>query len=527
MKLIILGANGMMGSMLVYLAKKKNLDVHAIDRSQFDVMKDNVSILDDLLKLPQGPVTIVNCIGCIPQKKYTSGEYIKINQEFPHSLSKYCQEKGVYFIHLSTNCVYSGKYGDVSETDMPDADDTYGMTKLLGEPAYGLVIRSSIIGPERNSSSGLFAWYTQNKEKRVNGFLHQYWNGLTTLELSHFILEQLDTSLLVSHVVHVHSEMSISKYNLLCLIKNIFSTAVDIDPIDCPLKYYTLKSTSTETRKYIKYQLEDLKLIYSDFMNSSVLSTITCTSYNPALPFPHMFQDSFLEAQFALNLQDEILKIPRENFDRYQNPFESKYTLRDKYNFPPLLSKLFTELQSGSFVNELSKLCEYPLQLDTERHYWGVHLYDSGDCLDIHVDAGIHPILNKKKHLTLGIYLSVNYDESHGCHLELWNGSSCLSTTPVITEKAVSIAPIFNRLVLFTNTDTAWHGNPTPLNAPASTKRIFITISYLSDDTSLINTNKKAYFIKRPEDPDDLEKDRLRLLRVNPETCKDVYRVNM
>ena len=303
MKLIILGANGMMGSMLVYLAKKKNLDVHAIDRSQFDVMKDNVSKLDDIVQVYQDSVTIVNCIGCIPQKKYTSDEYIKINQEFPHSLSKYCQEKGVYFIHLSTNCVYSGKYGDVSETDMPDADDTYGMTKLLGEPAYGLVIRSSIIGPERNSSSGLFAWYTQNKEKRVNGFLHQYWNGLTTLELSHFILEQLDTSLLVSHVVHVHSEMSISKYNLLCLIKNIFSTAVDIDPIDCPLKYYTLKSTSTETRKYIKYQLEDLKLIYSDFMNSSVLSTITCTSYNPALPFPHMFQDSFyfFLSQFSFN----------------------------------------------------------------------------------------------------------------------------------------------------------------------------------------------------------------------------------
>ena len=266
MKLIILGPNGMMGSMLFYLAKKRNLNVDAIDRSQFDVMKDSISKLDDIVQICQDSVTIVNCIGCIPQKKYTSDEYKKINQEFPHSLSKYCQEKGIYFIHLSTNCVYSGKAGDVSETDVPDADDTYGMTKLLGEPVYGLVIRSSIIGPERNSSSGLFAWYTQNKEKRVNGFLHQYWNGLTTLELSHFILEQLDTSPLVSRVVHVHSEMSISKYELLCLIKEIFLTTVAIDPIECPLKYYTLKSLSIEKRKPIKEQLGDLKCIYSHFM---------------------------------------------------------------------------------------------------------------------------------------------------------------------------------------------------------------------------------------------------------------------
>lgn len=255
--------------------------------------------------------------------------------------------------------------------------------------------------------------------------------------------------------------------------------------------------------------------------------TIPSSIYSSSTPYPHAFQDSFLDTKFAFDLQKEILNIPKDNFDRYQNPFESKYTLRDKYNFPPLLNKLFTELQSESFVNQLSRLCNHPLQLDTEREYWGVHLYDSGDCLDIHVDAGIHPILNKKKHLTLGIYLSINYDESYGCHLELWNGSSCLSTKPILSEKALSIAPMFNRLVLFTNTDRAWHGNPTPLNAPPNTKRIFLTISYLSDDTTLINTNKKAFFIKRPSEPEDTEKEKLRLLRMNADTCKYVYRINL
>lgn len=247
--------------------------------------------------------------------------------------------------------------------------------------------------------------------------------------------------------------------------------------------------------------------------------------YNSAYPYPHGYQDNFLNEEFAKGLQEELLSIPKEAFDRYENPFESKYTLRDKYSFPPLLTLLFDALQSDSFLNELSTVVGYPLQLDTERLYWGVHLYDNGDKLDIHTDAGIHPVLNKKKHCTLGIYLSKDYTEEQGCHLELWKGTSCLQN-PLLEEKAVSIAPIFNRMILFTCTDKAWHGNPEPLHCNGNTKRIFLTISYLSDDTSLTNTYKKALFVKRPQDPNDSEKDRLRFLRANPDTCKDVYRLS-
>jgi|LakMenEpi03Aug12_release.lakeMendotaPanAssembly.Ray.scaffolds.fasta_scaffold557211_1 Rps23 Pro-64 3,4-dihydroxylase Tpa1-like proline 4-hydroxylase len=251
--------------------------------------------------------------------------------------------------------------------------------------------------------------------------------------------------------------------------------------------------------------------------------TLQSKEYNSALPYPHGVQDTFLHEDFAKQLQEEILTIPKDEFDRYENPFESKYTLRNKHAFPPLLNLLFDALQSESFLTELSSIVGYPLQLDTERLYWGVHLYDAGDKLDIHTDAGIHPIVHKKKHCTVGIYLSKEYKESQGCHLEIWKGTSCLNN-PVLEEKVVSIAPIFNRMILFTCTDKAWHGNPEPLQADGNTKRIFITISYLSDDLSLTNTYKKALFVKRPQDPTDAEKDRLRLLRANPETCTEVYR---
>jgi hypothetical protein len=232
-----------------------------------------------------------------------------------------------------------------------------------------------------------------------------------------------------------------------------------------------------------------------------------------------MYQDGILDTQFAEKLQKEILNIPDEAWDRYENPFEQKFTLRDKFRFPSLLSTLFSELTSELFVKQLSDIVGYDLILDETRNFWGVHKYGPGDKLDIHVDAGLHPTMDLKKQITLGIYLSSDWKEEYGCELEIWKGDQ-----KSIQEKIICIAPIFNRLVLFTCNDVSWHGNPEPCISPSDSTRVFVTISYLSDETSSSN-RVKALFVKRPQDPHDEEKDRLRMLRADPEKYKNVYKV--
>jgi Rps23 Pro-64 3,4-dihydroxylase Tpa1-like proline 4-hydroxylase len=242
-------------------------------------------------------------------------------------------------------------------------------------------------------------------------------------------------------------------------------------------------------------------------------------------PFPHVVQDGILDPAFALKLQEEILSIPSEEWDRYENPFEQKYTLRDKHRFPPLLSRLFDELTSEDFVSRLSAMVGYELLLDETRNFWGVHKYGPGDKLDIHVDAGYHPTTGFKKQITLGIYLSYEWREEYGCHLELWRGENCTENTTKIVEKVKSIPPMFNRLVVFTCNDYSWHGNPEPASCPPESKRIFITLSYLSRNFQDKNQRVKAFFVARPNDPKDKEKDELRLLRADPTRYKEVYQV--
>jgi UDP-N-acetylglucosamine 2-epimerase (non-hydrolysing) len=251
--------------------------------------------------------------------------------------------------------------------------------------------------------------------------------------------------------------------------------------------------------------------------------SISQKDYIAKSPYPYHLQDGFLEPELALSLQNEIMNIPKEQWDRYSNPFEQKYTLRDKYNFPPILKSLFDELQTPEFVAEISDLVGYKLILDGTRNFWGVHMYESGDKLDIHADAGLHPTNGLKKQVTLGIYLSYEWREEYGCCLEIWRGENIANDSAKLIEKVESIAPMFNRMVVFTCNDYSWHGNPEPAICPKNSRRIFVTISYLSENMEDMNKRKKAFFVPRPNDVWDEEKYKLRLLRSDAEKYKDVY----
>lgn len=252
--------------------------------------------------------------------------------------------------------------------------------------------------------------------------------------------------------------------------------------------------------------------------------SINIEKYRNQKPFPYAYQDSILDEEFARDIQKEILEIPDIAWDRYENPFESKFTLRDKNMFPQNLNKLFDLLTAEPFIDRLSEIVGHKLFLDPTKNFWGVHKYNNGDKLDIHVDAGLHPTTKQKKQVTLGIYLSNNWKEEYGCKLEVWRGENTESNDAKIYEKIASIAPLFNRMVLFTCNDYAWHGNPEPANCPNNSTRIFVTISYLSENYEDKNKRQKAYFVARPGDIIDEEKDRLRLLRADPERFKEVYR---
>ena len=261
--IVVLGCNGMLGSMILEYGTRKSCNIIGLGRKEFDVLKDN--ILKILNYIPnKDNVTIINCIGAIPQKKYKNIEFIILNSLFSHNLSELCKSRNFKLIHISTNCVFEGnKFRFFNEDDEPNNENIYGKTKALGEPKYGLTIRCSIIGPEIEGQYGLFDWFRNSEDQILPGYIDSYWNGVTTLELSKIIFEMLkdDNIMNDNKKIHVYSENIVSKYELLRIFNEIFYNGKKIIPTynGGNNKTCLLTSKIMKPCKNIKEQIIELK----------------------------------------------------------------------------------------------------------------------------------------------------------------------------------------------------------------------------------------------------------------------------
>ncbi len=222
-KILILGSTGMLGYNLEKVLKKNNIEYYKTSRKKqkgcidFDVTKDNLN------KLPKVQY-FINCIGIINKliSKNNIVESIIINSVFPYKLAKFCKKKNIKLIHISTDCVYSGKKGKYTESDIHDPIDIYGKTKSLGEPTSCMTIRTSIIGEENKNDKSLVEWVKNKKNKKIDGYLNHKWNGLTAKHLSENLVKIIRNKMYVEKLVHIYSEKSVSKYSLIKLIDKRF-----------------------------------------------------------------------------------------------------------------------------------------------------------------------------------------------------------------------------------------------------------------------------------------------------------------
>ena len=113
---------------------------------------------------------------------------ININSIFPHKLAAFSCELPSRLIHISTDCVYSGKKGNYCEKDLPDTDDLYGISKRLGEIDYSghLTLRTSTIGHELYNKNGLLEWFL-SQNKFCYGYKKAMFSGLTSTEFANII----------------------------------------------------------------------------------------------------------------------------------------------------------------------------------------------------------------------------------------------------------------------------------------------------------------------------------------------------
>jgi len=237
-KVVIVGASGMLGSMVTdLLSRDPGLQLAATVRTEalaergrarfpgitwkiLDVEKDDPSTLE---RTVEDTEWVINCIG--KTKPYIHDDNpeeirraIRVNSLFPYDLAAACEKVGAKVLSIATDCVFSGERGDYVESDKHEALDVYGKSKSLGEcylrNAHNL--RCSIIGPEPRSYIFLLEWFRrQARDAQVNGFINHQWNGVTTLQFARICGGIIKNSIPLPHIQHVVPGGTISKADML------------------------------------------------------------------------------------------------------------------------------------------------------------------------------------------------------------------------------------------------------------------------------------------------------------------------
>lgn len=181
------------------------------------------------------PDYIVNCIGIIKQRQDASAAIpsIVINSVLPHRLAEAAEVWGGRVIHFSTDCVFSGRQGRYSEGDPSDAQDLYGRGKFLGEvaSANALTLRTSIIGRELAEFRSLLEWFLAQRGRTVQGYQKALYSGVTTNYLAGLVTRLIESHPDLQGLYQVASQ-PISKYDLLCLVRQVFRLDIEIEPVD-------------------------------------------------------------------------------------------------------------------------------------------------------------------------------------------------------------------------------------------------------------------------------------------------------
>ncbi len=234
MKVLVLGGDGMLGHQLlkhfsgnhqVRVTLRQNASQYH-DYRLFDSNNAyygvDVRALSGLLEVVADfkPEAVINAVGVVKQRSISKESIpcLELNSLLPHRLSVLCKATGARLVQISTDCVFSGEKGSYVESDVPDASDLYGRSKLLGEltDSHCITLRTSIIGLELARKKSLVEWYLAQKGE-IKGFHKALYTGLTTIEMARIIEFVLQQCPGLHGVWHVASR-PISKYELLKML---------------------------------------------------------------------------------------------------------------------------------------------------------------------------------------------------------------------------------------------------------------------------------------------------------------------
>ena len=194
--------------------------------------------------------------------------------------------------------------------------------------------------------------------------------------------------------------------------------------------------------------------------------------YRDAQPFPHVTLDGLFDDAALDGVLRDFPAPDAMEWMRFDNPLEKKLGFFHETSAVSDTVRCFLDAMN-SFETLLWLEALTGIEGLIPDPYFGgggVHQIEPSGFLKVHADFNVHPKLKLDRRLNVLIYLNKDWREEWGGHLELWErgGRACVER----------ILPIFNRTVVFSTSDTSYHGHPHPLASPPGVTRKSVSLYY-------------------------------------------------
>jgi 2OG-Fe(II) oxygenase superfamily len=231
-------------------------------------------------------------------------------------------------------------------------------------------------------------------------------------------------------------------------------------------------------------------------------------TYCTADPYPHIVIDDFLPEILAEGIlrnfpiatkSTSVVGFQDRTFEHKKRqilPADCNEYVRGVFNF-------FNSAPVLAFLESLTRI--EGLISDPYFEGGGFHEISREGKLGLHADFRIHRKLRLNRRLNLLIYLNKNWKEEYRGHLEFWDKSA--------KHKVRSVAPLFNRCVVFNTAKDSYHGHPDPLNVPEDRTRKSMALYYYTASERIYEETPAhgTAFVARPDDGADAKRRALKL----------------
>ena len=219
--------------------------------------------------------------------------------------------------------------------------------------------------------------------------------------------------------------------------------------------------------------------------------------YANAKPYPHIVLDDFFDPEIVDGILGEFPAPDAIRWQRFDNANEIKLASATDAAFGPLTRLFLYHLNSVTFLEFLSQVTGIDnLIPDPRFEGGGLHQIVRGGKLGVHADFNKHSVFGLDRRLNLLLYLNKNWRDEYGGHLQLWDRD--------MTKCEAKVAPLFNRVMIFSTTDFTYHGHPDPLQCPEGMTRKSLALYYFTNGRPAEEVSADHSTIFQPRGPGDL-----------------------